>query len=52
MQHTGSTSLTKALHWEHGVLVTGPPGKSQNSTNIKSYERESEKLKLPEHLAF
>ena len=30
--HAGSSSLTRAspcpLHWEHGVLPTGPPGKS------------------------
>ena len=31
MQHVGSNSLTgiepNPLHWEHGILATGPPGK-------------------------
>ena len=35
-QHMGSNSLTRdqiwaVLHWEHGILPTGPPGKSLNS---------------------
>ena len=34
--HAGSSSLTRdrtlgPLHWESGVLATGPPGKSQDS---------------------
>ena len=34
----GSSFLTRieagpiSLHWEHGVLATGPPGKSQRSS--------------------
>ena len=34
LKHAGSTSLTRdrtpgPMHWEHGALATGPPGKSQ-----------------------
>ena len=33
--HVGSSSLTRdgspgSLHWEHDLLITGPPGKSPN----------------------
>lgn len=33
-QHVGSSSPTRTgtpcpLHWKHGLLITGPPGKSQ-----------------------
>ena len=41
MQHVGSTSLTRdrtpgPLHWEHGALATGPPGKSPKFKFLKS----------------
>ena len=44
LQHMGSSSLQGLnpgpLHWEHGVLATGPPGKSQKIL-IHSYTQES-----------
>ena len=41
MQHAGCSSLTRdqtpgPLHWEHGVLTTGPPGKSLRNTFCKA----------------
>ena len=35
------------LHWEHVVLVTGPPGKSQNEIILKSYKFGEHSLLLP-----